>query len=102
MFNDLVAVTSPAGDFKFLRQEVEATIEAKPIIVGPKDASIISTDGQSTANRKAAGDGKVQPRAACIPFLGMSCLFTCVNFCPFFRRNLSFSALQTLPASRPD
>jgi len=72
MFQDLTAVTSPGGNFKFLRQEVEAAIEAKPIFVGPHDISAISTDGQSsTTNRKAAGDGKVQPRPACIPFLGI-------------------------------
>jgi GDP/GTP exchange factor required for growth at low temperature len=76
MFRDLVAVTSPEADFKFLRQEVDATIEAKPITVGPHEAAMVSNDGQSSSmSRKAAGDGKVQPRSGCIPFLGVFCHF---------------------------
>ena len=71
MFRDLVAVTSPGSDFRFLRQEVEAAIEAKPILVNPHNTSASGTDGQSsTASRKPIGDGRVQPRSFCIPFLG--------------------------------
>jgi hypothetical protein len=74
MFHDLVAVTSPVGDFKFLRHEVEAAIKARPINSG-LDESVTSSDGQSSApNRKVNNDNRVQPRPACIPFLGASSL----------------------------
>jgi Gdp/GTP exchange factor required for growth at low temperatures len=71
MYHDLVAVTSPGSDFRFLRQEVEAAIESKPIIVSPHDTSTSGLDSQtSTASRKNVGDSKVHPRSFCIPFLG--------------------------------
>ena len=47
VYRDLVLVTQGAGDFRYIRQEVEAAIEAEPM-----------------------GEGKIQPRTACIPFLG--------------------------------
>ena len=47
VYRDLRLVTGAAGDFRYIRQEVEAAIEVEP-----------------------TGEGKIQPRTACIPFLG--------------------------------
>ena len=68
VYRDLRLVTDSAGDFRYLRQEVEAAIEAKPISVNPHDSSAIGADASPIG--KGKGEGKIQPRTACIPFLG--------------------------------
>ena len=68
MYRDLRLVTDSAGDFRYLRQEVEAAIKAEPISVNPRDSSVIGTDASPMG--KGKGEGKIQPRTACIPFLG--------------------------------
>ena len=47
VYRDLRLVTGAAGDFRYIRQEVEAAIEAEPM-----------------------AEGKIQLRTACVPFLG--------------------------------
>ena len=69
MYRDLRLVTDSAGDFRYLRQEVEAAIKAEPISVNPHDSSVIGADSSPMA--KGKGEGKIQPRTACVPFLGM-------------------------------
>ena len=68
MYRDLRLVTQPSGDFRYLRQEVEAAIEAEPISANPRDSSAAGADGSPMG--KGKGEGKIQPRTACIPFLG--------------------------------
>jgi len=68
VYRDLRLVTDSAGDFRYLRQEVEAAIKAEPISVNPHDSSVIGSDASPMA--KGKGEGKIQPRTACIPFLG--------------------------------
>lgn len=68
MYRDLRLVTDGAGDFRYLRQEVEAAIKAEPITINPHDSSVISADASPVG--KGKGEGKIQPRSACIPFLG--------------------------------
>ena len=67
VYRDLRLVTDAAGDFRLLRQEVEAAIEAKPISANPHDSSAIGADASPMG--KGKGEGKIQPRT-CIPFLG--------------------------------
>ena len=69
MYRDLRLVTSVSGDFRYLRQEVEAAIEAEPISANPRDSSAAGADASPMG--KGKGEGKIQPRTACIPFLGM-------------------------------
>jgi len=68
VYRDLRLVTDASGDFRYLRQEVEAAIGAEPISVNPHDSSSIGADVPSSG--KGKGEGKIQPRTACIPFLG--------------------------------
>ncbi|KAF9784580.1 ras GEF [Thelephora terrestris] len=68
VYRDLRLVTGAAGDFRYLRQEVEAAIEAEPISVNPRDSSAIGADASPMG--KGKGEGKIQPRTTCIPFLG--------------------------------
>ena len=67
MYRDLRLVTGAAGDFRYLRQEVEAAIEAEPINIKPRDSSVVGADASPS---KGKGEGKIQPRTACVPFLG--------------------------------
>lgn len=69
VYRDLRLVTGAAGDFRYIRQEVEAAIEAEPVSINPRDSSAIGVDAPSAG--KGKGEGKIQPRTACIPFLGM-------------------------------
>ena len=68
VYRDLRLVTDAAGDFRYLRQEVEAAIKAEPICISPRDSSVIGADASPMG--KGKGEGKIQPRTACIPFLG--------------------------------
>ena len=68
VYRDLRLVTHSSGDFRFLRQEVEAAIEAEPISANPRDSSAAGSDASQMG--KGKGEGKIQPRTACIPFLG--------------------------------
>ena len=72
VFDDLRAWTDAKDDFKFIRQAINAMIDAKPINVGSHAASIVSTgatDGQSSRS-KATSDGKPPAPPGCIPFIG--------------------------------
>ena len=68
VYRDLRLVTDASGDFRYLRQEVEAAIEAEPITINPRDSSAASADVSPVGKGKV--EGKIQPRTACIPFLG--------------------------------
>ena len=50
MYRDLRLVTDSAGDFRYLRQEVEAAIKAEPISINPHDSSVIDADASPVAN----------------------------------------------------
>ena len=50
MYRDLRLVIDSAGDFKYLRQEVEAVIRAEPISINPHDSSVIDADASPVAN----------------------------------------------------
>lgn len=76
MYRDLRLVTDAAGDFRYLRQEVEAAIKAEPMSINPHDSSAIGVDASPAG--KGKGEGKIQPRIACIPFLGTH-LFTLIS-----------------------
>ena len=62
VYRDLRLVTGAAGDFRYIRHEVEA-IETEPITAG-----------------KGKGEEKIQPRIACIPFLGTHRSLLCSTF----------------------
>ncbi|KAI9060140.1 ras GEF [Trametes sanguinea] len=59
MLRDLTAWTSPAGDFKLIRQTVDALAEAKSMPVGPQDATSKAMDGQGTTGRSRAASDSV-------------------------------------------
>lgn len=71
MLSDLIVWTTSAGDFKYIRANVDALAEAKTV-PGAQDPSNISTDGQSSTTRsRATSEGKPPPPPpSCIPFFG--------------------------------
>ena len=69
MLRDLTDWTASAGDFKHIRQTVDALVDAR---AGAQDGGAHkSADGQSTTTRsRAASDSKPPADPACIPFFG--------------------------------
>ncbi|KAG6902632.1 hypothetical protein C0995_013757 [Termitomyces sp. Mi166 len=67
MYRDLKAFTTSADDFIHIRQAVASIVDAKPLDVNSKTASVIS--GGDTQPSK----GKTSPAvpSACIPFIGV-------------------------------
>ena len=68
MLRDLTDWTASAGDFKHIRQTVDALVDAR---AGAQDGGAHkSADGQSTTRSRAASDSKPPADPACIPFFG--------------------------------
>ena len=70
MLRDLTDWTASAGDFKHIRQTVDALVEARGS--GAQDgAGKVSADGQAATTRsRAASDSKPPTDPVCIPFFG--------------------------------
>ena len=70
MLRDLTDWTARAGDFKHVRQTVDALVEARGS--GAQDgAGKVSADGQAATTRsRAASDSKPPTDPVCIPFFG--------------------------------
>ncbi|KAI8990426.1 hypothetical protein BD414DRAFT_437955 [Trametes punicea] len=72
MLRDLKEWTSPVGDFRHIRQTVDALVEAKTMPVGPQDSTSKNGDGPAAIGRsRAASDSKPPTPPACIPFFGV-------------------------------
>jgi len=80
---------------------VEAAIEAEPISVNPHDASAIGVDASPMG--KGKGEGKIQPRTACIPFLGTRRFGTTSHILlRYLSRSIPFPTVPPLPLARFD
>lgn len=71
MLRDLQQWTTNEGDFKHIRQTIEALAESKPTNAASPDGSTIGNEGQpSTTRSRATSEGKPPAPSGCIPFFG--------------------------------
>ncbi|KAG6879641.1 hypothetical protein C0992_000276 [Termitomyces sp. T32_za158] len=70
MYRDLKAFATSADDFIHIRQTVASIVDAKPIDVNSKTASVISGGDNQPGKGKASAERPPVP-TACIPFIGV-------------------------------
>ena len=71
MLRDLTDWTASAGDFKHIRQTVDALVEARSSTQDTSMNPMKSADGAAATTRgRAASDSKPPSDPACIPFFG--------------------------------
>lgn len=75
VFEDLKTFCTSDDDFVYIRRQIAAIVEAKPLTGGGQDESVApnagSTDGQSSgAKSRGTTDGKPALPTCCIPFIG--------------------------------
>lgn len=73
MLRDLQQWTTSEGNFKHIRQTIEALAESKSTNVASPDGSTMGTEGlPSTSRSRATSEGKLPALRGCIPFFGAS------------------------------
>jgi Gdp/GTP exchange factor required for growth at low temperatures len=69
MLNDLRIYTSNVDDFLYIHRAINSIVDAKPLDVSSRAASITSVGGTDFKG-KVHSDSKISPPSACIPFIG--------------------------------
>ena len=73
MYKDLREFTTTTDDFKYIRRTVDAITEAKPVEVGSRAASMVSSGVPDGGNKMTPDSSKTSKTAirSCVPFIGM-------------------------------
>ncbi|KAF8889083.1 hypothetical protein BD779DRAFT_1672040 [Infundibulicybe gibba] len=73
MFKDLKIYTTNQDDFKYIRQTVDAIVDAKPIDRSSHATSVVSGGGTDVHSGKSRATSEARPPAPmnCIPFIGV-------------------------------
>jgi hypothetical protein len=72
IFRDLKQFIAIADDFKFMRQAIDAIVDAKRLGGSSQAASVVSgggTDSQNGKGKANSDNGPIRP-TMCIPFIG--------------------------------